>query len=275
MRQLSLRRRLRERFPLSHCLVLPAPVLLCCAIPKNACTAVKHWMLWAAGIDTSHLNHGEVHEFARDRLGIERISRRDMRRLRESAFTFAVVRDPVDRVASAYIDKFIRQDPMNLHAKGVVEAARFGTRVRLTARERFEAGGRWVEERSDPRIDYRAGVSFAEFVAYLESTPNERLDAHYRPQADFLRLSGFRFQQLMAFTRFREGLAEVASQHGINVWIPEAPPPEPRLDASLHLANLRSGEIRAMGALPSPESLLTEDLRTRLQRRYEPDLNLR
>ena len=231
-------------------------------------------MLWAAGYTTSHLKDGEVHAFVRERLGVERLSRREAKRLRASAFAFAIVRDPVDRAVSAYIDKFIRQDAMNLHAKGVIEAVRFGRRVRLTRRERFEAGGQWLEKRCDPRIDYRAGVSFAEFVSYLESTPNERLDDHYRPQADYLRLSGLRFQRLIPFTQFHDGIAHVAAMHGINVWIPDRPQAEPRLESSRELAAVRSGEIRSMGALPSTDSLVTPALRERVSRRFAVDGDL-
>lgn len=271
---MSLKQKLFDRFPLPHCLALPTQGLVCCAIPKNACTAVKHWMLWAAGIDTSHLDHGEVHDFARRQIGVERLSGKDVRRIRASAFAFAIVRDPVDRVVSAYIDKFIRQNPMNLHSKCVIEAVRFGRRVRLTKRERFETGGRWIERRSDPRIDYSAGVSFAEFVAYLEVTPDSRLDDHYRPQADFLRLSGLRYDSLIPFERFREGLVEVAARHKIDAWIPDPPPPEPRLDAELQLADVTAGEIRVRGALPASGSLLTSELREKLKRRYHADTQL-
>jgi hypothetical protein len=87
----------------------------------------------------------------------------------------AVIRDPFDRLVSAYLEKFVlnRMDVGNqFHTTGVIAAIR----------------GRLQPDEAD----FQRSISFAEFVDYLVTQPPESLDPHWCPQA--LYLKGTRFQ---------------------------------------------------------------------------------
>jgi hypothetical protein len=87
----------------------------------------------------------------------------------------AVIRDPFDRLVSAYLEKFVlnRMDVGNrFHTTAVIAAIR---------------GRAHLDE-----ADFHRSISFAEFVDYLVTQPPETLDPHWCPQA--LYLKGTRFQ---------------------------------------------------------------------------------
>jgi hypothetical protein len=92
-----------------------------------------------------------------------------------SFLRIAVIRDPFDRLVSAYLEKFVlnRMDVRN----------RFHTTAVIAA----------IRGRAQPdEADFHRSISFAEFVDYVVTQPPETLDPHWCPQA--LYLKGSRFQ---------------------------------------------------------------------------------
>lgn len=91
--------------------------------------------------------------------------------LRDRAYVkFAVIRDPFDRLVSAYLEKFVvnRAHPGNqFHTRNVIAAV----------------AGR----RSPTAQDFQRSISFAEFVDYVVAQPPESLDPHWCPQYLYLR----------------------------------------------------------------------------------------
>ena len=92
---------------------------------------------------------------------------------------FAVVRDPLDRLVSAYVEKFAvnRAHPGNqFHTRNVIAA---------------------VTGRGSPRPqDFERSISFAEFVDYVIAQPPETLDPHWCPQYLYLRSAIYRVFRL-------------------------------------------------------------------------------
>jgi hypothetical protein len=92
---------------------------------------------------------------------------RSLRLLDDPAYTKMVtLRNPMNRMVSAYLDKFVKPHP-DLDRK----YADFAGAARATA---GEAGS---SDRS---------ISFREFVAYSATLQREDLDPHWRPQSDYV-----------------------------------------------------------------------------------------
>jgi hypothetical protein len=104
---------------------------------------------------------------------------------------FAVVRDPFDRLVSAYLEKFVvnRAHPGNqFHTRNVIAAI----------------AGR----RSPAPQDFERSISFAEFVDYVIAQPPESLDPHWCPQYLYLRSAihrVFRLEDLHGVTALLGG----------------------------------------------------------------------
>jgi hypothetical protein len=82
-------------------------------------------------------------------------------------YKFAVIRDPINRAISAYIEKFViqRTTVMNqLHTKHVVRSVQSGV---------------------DP--DMERGITFRQFVEFLVAQEPDTLDPHWVPQHHYLR----------------------------------------------------------------------------------------
>jgi hypothetical protein len=91
----------------------------------------------------------------------------------------AVIRDPFDRLVSAYLEKFVlnRMDVGNrFHTTAVIAAIR---------------GHAQPDE-----ADFHRSISFAEFVDYLVTQPPETLDPHWCPQALYLKGTSFQLFRL-------------------------------------------------------------------------------
>jgi hypothetical protein len=95
-------------------------------------------------------------------------------------FRFSVVRDPFDRLLSAFREKFVvnrLQPPNHWHTCEVLTN---------------------VQGQDQP--DYDEGISFAEFIDFITTQPPEKLDTHWRPQSHYLRT--MRYDRLYAFEDF-------------------------------------------------------------------------
>jgi Sulfotransferase family len=105
---------------------------------------------------------------------------------------FTVIRDPFERLVSAYLEKFVvnRSHPGNqFHTRGVIAT---------------------VTGRSHPsQEDFNRSISFAEFVDYIVAQHPESLDPHWCPQYLYLRSAIHRVFRL-------EDLHEVTGLLGVD-----------------------------------------------------------
>jgi hypothetical protein len=258
----------RPVFPDHHYFAARGGRVACCAIPKNACTALKYWMLWLDSGPAHGLAHGEVHPLAVARLGLSR-SRLDEMLSQGTCFLFTFVRNPWHRLASAYLDKFVRAPSISAITRVTVESVQLqGQRTRhrrVMAKDPETAQPLSV----DPRVDYERGITFEEFVRHVERSPDHALDDHWRPQWQFL--AGRRFDSVGRFESFNTDLAAIADRIGAPIPLPEPPPAFPKLPPELDLRREPSGALRRLGAMPTAESLLRGDLVDRIAHRYARD----
>ena len=96
----------------------------------------------------------------------------------------AVVRDPCQRVVSAFVDKFCGPDRRHAFVRSVLEAA-----------------GR------------SGAITFASFLDYLAEADEHVLDPHWRRQTYLL--EHFRFDRLLALEHLNEELSKLASELGL------------------------------------------------------------
>ncbi|WP_249424050.1 sulfotransferase family 2 domain-containing protein [Nocardioides coralli] len=138
-------------FPRRYELAFPTSGLRYTYIPKNGCSTLKlslgrHEGWLAAGSDPHAIS-------ARHRLlGLVRCRRPEVR--------FVVLRDPLQRLASAFLDRF---------SKPADHSTQSLKKLGLLSR------GQTLGD-----------VTFEQFVEFLLDLPRGRMDPHWRPQVDFM-----------------------------------------------------------------------------------------
>ncbi|MEM1036511.1 MAG: sulfotransferase family 2 domain-containing protein [Pseudomonadota bacterium] len=146
----ALAKNARHQFAAAHALLVFRTGAIYSLIPKNGCTSVRYSLAVANGCirgpDQFHWVHENNATF-----------QADLREIACAPFTFVVLRHPLERLASVYLDKIVSRE------------------------EAF-----WtifdVQERQGEPDD----LTFRKFVEILKSPLVLNSDIHWRPQADFL-----------------------------------------------------------------------------------------
>jgi len=177
-------------WPLSQVFIsLPSKVIYC-PIGKNACSFLKTQMVRMTEKQYLEVILQSVH-FITDKvntgLQLNDYSLAEVNDFITSPefFKFAVMRDPMDRTLSAYIEKFVLQRVVPgqiVHTSSVIDPVQM--------QKGFSAP------------DYETGISFKEFVSYIVQQPPHLLDPHWRPQ--HLYLSGINYDRIFAFKEMNQ-----------------------------------------------------------------------
>lgn len=235
-------------FPFSQYLVDPARRLIFAAIPKNGCSDLKHWFL--SLIEPQRLADPtlRLHAYCRAAHSLALLTPPHRDDLLRTSFTIAFVREPISRIVSAYVEKFVRPNPAEL----------------------FEPATEVVAQIAPAHSD---GITFREFVRYLETAPDDHLHSHWRPQSSFLH--NVRIDLLGRMDALRPILDALGAELGM------APRAVTVRNATGYtearnepLADTPSATLHAMGLLPPASDLLDEDLRARLLARFRDDAML-
>lgn len=135
-------------------------------IPKNSCTSVKRALSRFEDDDKArHFREGVFHAEVRRAFGLR--GGETFTPMRE-ARRIAVIREPLERIVSCYIDKF---------AAPVMKGSSL---------ENFAAGHLARAQRMlGVAHDEERSISFAEFVWYMSQTPVVSWDGHWKPQRAF------------------------------------------------------------------------------------------
>jgi hypothetical protein len=234
----------RAAFALPHLYVYPQVGIAYTFIPKNACTSMKRTLGEAEGWWSD--DGTSVHTVAkRQWLG-------GLLRYRSVDEHIVILRDPWDRLLSAYQNRLlVRRDRVSSRAmeRGLAEKLPDGAR--------------------------RGDVSFRDFLEYLARTPSRRLDAHWRPQVDFLWGSYtriLRFDHLTADSAFladHELSLHRADGHGTSALRRDVGPGWGHRPARA-LRKLKEQE----GVLPAASSMYDDELRNLVAHRFAADVEL-
>jgi hypothetical protein len=162
----------RLRWPYNTMMVSERHKLLYVPIAKCGCTSLKSMMAELAGVERGDVPEDMGIHFITDKFntGVQ-LKDKPMDLAREilasdQYFKFSVIRDPFERLVSAYMEKFVykRENRHNLsHTRPVISAAQ-GT----------------------DDIDLHRGISFDDFAHYIVQQDPYDLDPHWRPQNLYL-----------------------------------------------------------------------------------------
>lgn len=222
------------------------------AIPKNACRELKRVALGAAGHETAGMWDAGLHDLAEREVQLARLPETERIERLMSAPFLAVLRDPLERLASAFVDKLVSKTRPSTDAP--IYTRYHGPHVPL-------------EQAAD------LGVSFEQFCAAVCDTPTADLDMHFKPQANFL--GEVTPDLTIALPDLRGGLERFAARFGLSIDLPDARRPSANRGwTGETLSRVTSGELRARGLRPPAVALLTPELRQRLAARFTDDLVL-
>jgi len=236
-------------------LFFPEWKLLYCPIPKVACTSFKSFF---GGLSSRKIAPGKgVHGRAHRAYSLSRLRRRQaFRILRDPKYVrFAFVRNPWDRLVSAYYSKFVNPDVLSEFSLRVIDD---------------------VYSREHAIADYEMSISFRNFLSYIARTPDEHLDEHWKPQHLFLgaRAPDFlgKFENLESDFRRLASMVNLPVQElpVFNVSLaPEGSPPPEDVRYSPDIA---AAALRQLDPPTDFRQLYTADLVELVARRYAEDV---
>lgn len=248
------------RSPTSQAMLVDDLKLVYLPIAKNACSSLKQLVAGLGGVD---LQPGEdIHiKLDTNRTGLQFADRseEDIRKALSGPdwMRFVVIRDPFDRLVSAYIEKFVlhRNEP------------RIEETVGPAYRSVFD------HEDLTPE-DFERGISFRDFVDFIVQHDPRDLDSHWQPQAE--QLGHIIFTHVYEVGNLEALAADLQAHVGQEIDLPW-------MNASREEAEMRVPVPGACdllpGALVDParidlESFLPDDLRGRIAQYFARDVTL-
>jgi hypothetical protein len=208
-----------------------------CYIRKNACSAFKKFI-----IDTSDVaknpDENDMRFMARAHLA-------DLQDVRAADHRICILRDPIDRAASVYVNKFVAQTG---------NADIFKSYADRTGRP--------------PHL-----ATFSDFVEYYLSLPLETLDVHVYPQASHL--MPVDYDVALMIDQVYSGMVEVLGVEIADVFFAR------KMNATRYHPGCTTDKsretaeaLRNAGMFPARDSLCTEDLAKALRAIYAEDYSM-
>ncbi len=174
-----------------------------------------------------------------------------------SYFRYVVLRNPLERAVSGYLDKFVRNPPPS--GTGGEAPMIIGAAID------------WVYAHRGEKPDYNRSITFLEFVNYLAQNDDDNLDTHFKSQESYLDQQKFDFigtvEQMKSLPEVLEPLfnqyVEIEHSHRV-------------LRRKLFLRRGRKEmqlpkHLRAQRALPHASELLNIGISEQLKNRYSTD----
>ena len=230
-----------------------------CWIPKNACTFLKTAMvLNSASAEAFRASHQDAHVFTRQPNSGFRLA--EVTHLQDSRyFRFAVLRDPFERLASAFANLFVQ--PMR-HAP----AATDGVREAILQ----------VYRKKQTAPDFARSISFDEFINYIADTDDIDLNYHWRPQDTFVQRDLSDFDFIGSFENMGEIIKTLGKRRG---WSFDGLRAANTTDyngalASMPFHTMLPGELAELPYFPTAQSLFTPELRLLVAKRFARDFEL-
>lgn len=223
------------------------------SIPKNACTLFKKFTLEYSG-DTEFQNHKDVHYYiAKHKTPI---AMTDMSLLNNPEYyKFTILRDPLERLVSAYLDKFVRWLP-NIQETFALQVIK----------EVYESRG------LEP--DYSKSITFSQFVNYVSTTNDIFLDQHWKPQHLFL--SNTKFDYIGKFEQLDEVIQHLEQKFNLTVnrKVSKHQTQYTEILAESTYQNLYGSEFKNLKMNPTAKNLYTPELRELAEDKYALDLQI-
>lgn len=246
------------RWPYGTMMVAERYKLFYIPVAKCACTSLKSLMVSLAGVYQPKMAQELGIHFVTDQFRTGALLK-DMpldlaRELLASDrhFKFSVIRDPLERLVSAFLEKFVynRHNPANLWHTGPVLRAVQGTQA----------------------IDLDEGISFNQFLEYIVAQDPFDLDNHWRPQCHYF-LGVRHMSRIFRLDNIAALEQHLLQQHGIEVQLGHKNRTRKSDQLLEDAASMTAAELDSRGAV-SPASFLSGENSATIQQYYREDLDL-
>lgn len=264
-------------FPLADYIVSLRHKFVCCAIPKNGCTFLKNWFLSVE--EPEVVGSVDPHVRCRDNHGLHLHPPDSVEAILRDFYLFTFVRDPLKRIASAFAEKFVGPQPYEIFepAREVIEENErlHGAIAPRDTTHTIRFPDREYDVSACSAVAYSRGLTFREFVRYLCASPDEHLDAHWRPQSAFL--SGRKFSFVGRIDDMSGALPWLAAMLGVPA--PDSREHLPFTDTpgkGMFHGDMLSGELHRRGYAyyPTAATLYDDEIRQAVLTRYAEDARL-
>jgi hypothetical protein len=265
------------RWPQTHYLASERHRLLYIPIEKVACSSLKAWIV-ARETDQETSQCEDPNRYAREHLELGSLSRRRALRLLNDRqlLRFAFVRNPWDRLVSAFLNKFV---PLPLKRPAV----NFFNEL-----EQFERLGplarcpRWLRTAADWGLARWRGnaesgktwddFTFEDFVTALRRMPVRRWDVHWRPQHLFF--AGRMPDVIGRFEHLDDDFQFLCERLGLPSQLPSRNKTPRQPVVTECLANVPLNELRRMDCFPRYTYFYNDALRKQVAEMYRQDIEL-
>ena len=241
-----------------------------CPIPKVACSSFKR-----LAVQLSHLENKEeilnlpsrfLHSYVDHSLTFfahYNDNREAAMQLlkNDDYFKFVIVRNPWDRFASAYLNKFIT--PKNLK--------------KSTSPGKEVVKNLYGKRGLQP--DWDKAITFRQFVEYVVANKDEDIDGHWRPQ--YLFVNDNKFDFITKLENLTEDFAYIKKRLGITCDLPwsnrskrekNSSGVQPEKKIRGHYADYDRSQLRKLGQYPKYQEFYTPDLIELVRQRYKQDI---
>lgn len=235
--------------------------IIFCPIPKNACTLFK--LMIVEHSDSQHhfqKSNENIHSYTAmqcNGFGVDHLEYLQSKEF----FKFVILRNPFERLVSAYLDKFVKPVELESFAQIVIQD---------------------ICQRFGQPLDFRRSITFHQFVHYLTTTEDAWMNEHWRPQHTFLEKHLFEFDLVGQFEELEQSLEILEARFNIHITRdpskyhnkPEYQTAYRSFDQSLQFHEMYPEQIRLLNGLPSATNLYTPELKEQVGQRYEKDIAL-
>ena len=253
-------------WPLNSLLVSQKHRVIYTPIAKNANTSLKRLFVRLSGYPQSdEILAGDVHTYLTSNptgLSLCDYSPEEATQILGDPeyFRYVVLRDPLVRVVSAYLDKFLLNPPPP-GARGEPPIV-IGTVID------------WVYARRGEAPDYKRSITFEEFVSHLSENDDSKLDTHFKPQECYFEQQSFDY--IGTLDRLDRLIKLLESRFDQKIELEHKNRTKRRKPFLRRRGQekLLREQLRAQRSLPHASELLTDPLAERLTRRYATDFEL-
>jgi tetratricopeptide (TPR) repeat protein len=238
----------------------PKIKLVYCNIPKNANTLFMNMLIDLSDSNAEYLESSmNAHQYMASK--IEKFKLIDFFQLQNPEyFKFVILRNPLKRVVSGYLDKFVKNIRNVPNNKALIDV--------ITD----------VHEFLGIKPDIERSITFTQFTEYLSRTKDLKLDPHWRPQYTFLGLGLFEFDFIGQFEKLDEAIATLEKKLDIkirqNVTSPKHITTYGSIAENKQFHELYPEQLNQLPSFPRSEQLYTSKLEEIIRQRYAEDIQI-
>lgn len=235
--------------------------LIYCPIPKNACTLFRTMMIQQSDdFDRYEELQLSIHEY----MSVENMGLRltDFSYLHHPEyFKFVILRNPFERLVSAYLDKIAKHKQPESFAQKLIEN---------------------VYKSMEMTPDIEQSITFSQLVRYLAKTEDKKINEHWRSQHTFLGLGLFKFDYIGQFEKLDSVLKYLERKFGFQITRdvskhhnqPEYITSYGNYDSQEKFPKKYPEELRKLAGVPTSNQFFTPELEQLVRERYAADIQL-